>query len=205
MRKVLINFAIFVALVVAMAVLWISRGRSISLLIESFGTIELRSVPIKSISYEGNASGGVLHVNAFAFELTPARSDGSVPEIGTSKDGQVALSYRGKVFSFGQPSASGDDNLATAPMAGDEAKIEMRRSIVAWPNPFEVNFMTGQSPSWKRFSYQRLTWKKSNGPRLEMMWRCEQFLYPNNDWSEACMTDPGITGLIHVEISSAAR
>jgi hypothetical protein len=205
MRKIVFCLAIIVALLVAIAAGWIFAGRSIALFSESFGTVEVRSNAIKSIAYNGNGSGGTLKVNDVALDLTPAMPGHKVPEIGSSKDGQVALSYGGKVFSFGAPTTSVDDSLATTPAADDHATLEIRRSILAWPNPFEVNFMTGNSPSWKRFSYQRLVWKKSNEARLEMIWRCEQFLYPNNDWSPACMTDSGFTGLLRVEILNPTR
>lgn len=201
MRKILIALVV----VILAAIIWLWRGRDVALLSERFGTITIHSEPVKSLSYEGSGIGEVLHVNNFALDLSQAKESNPIPEIGTSKNGDVALSYRGQVFSFGKPSAPDDEKLAMTPPAGDEAKIETRRSIVTWPNPFDVNFMTGNSPSWKRFSYQRLIWKKSSGTRLEMMWRCEQFLYPQNDWSDACMTDPGFTGLIRVEISSASQ
>src|ERR1051326_7329499 len=203
MRKIVFTAAILVLILIAAAAAWVWRGRDLALLSERFGTIEIRSEPIKSLSYEGNGSGGVLHIDNFGLDLTPAKSSEPVPEVGTSKDGQVALSYRGKVFAFGKPNTS-DEKLATTPASGDEAKMATQRSIVTWPNPFEVNFMTGQSPSWKRFLYRRLTWTRADGAKLEMMWRCEQFLYPHNDWSEACMTDPGFTGLIRVEITSTS-
>ena len=115
----------------------------------------------------------------------------------------MALSYAGKVFSFG--ALTGADSLVTAPATGDEASIELRHSAVAWPNPFEMNFMTGKSPSWKRLRYQRLIWKKSGGVKLEMMWRCEQYFYPKDGWTDACMTAPALTGLIRVEILNPAR
>ncbi len=199
MRKLL------VALIVIMlaAVVWIWRGRDLALLSEHFGTVEVRSDAVKSLSYEGSGKGGALHINDLSLDLTPANESKPVPEIGTSKDGQVALSYAGKVFSFAPPTAP--DNIATAPAANDQAAIETRRSILAWPNPFETNFMTGNSPKWKRFSYRKLIWKKSGGSKLEIVWRCEQFYYQNNGWTDACMTDPGLTGLIRVAISSATQ
>ena len=201
MRKIVYLLAIVLAILILATVVWVWRGRDLAVLSERFGTIGIRSEPIQSLSYEGNGPGGVLHFNNFGLDLTPAKSGEPAPEVGTSKDGQVALSYRGKVFAFGKPNTS-DDKLATAPTSGDEAKMETQRSIVTWPNPFEVNFMTGQSPSWKRFLYRKLIWKRADGAKLEMMWRCEQFLYPNNNWTDSCMTDPGFTGLIRVEISN---
>jgi len=50
---------------------------------------------------------------------------------------------RGKVFAFGPVPDRKQENLATVPPAGDDASIEIRRSILNWPTPFEVNFMTG--------------------------------------------------------------
>lgn len=201
MRKVVVRAVLFVAVLIAIALVWIWRGRDLAALSEQFGTVEIRSEPIKSLSYQGTGKGGSLHVDNLELELSPAKSTDPVPEVGTSKDGQVALSYAGKVFNFGPPSASANENLATASTTSDQASIEIRRSLIAWPNPFETNFMTGNSPSWKRLLYQKLVWKKSDGTRIEMTWRCEQFLYPHNDWSEACMTDPGFSGLIRVEIT----
>jgi hypothetical protein len=86
------------------------------------------------------------------------------------------------------------------PPAGDDASIESRRSILNWPTPFEVNFMTGHSPSWKRHFYYRVRWKKSSGANLEMLWRYEQFFYPGNGWASGFMTREGSTGLIRVDI-----
>jgi hypothetical protein len=93
------------------------------------------------------------------------------------------------------------ENLATVPLAGDDASIEIRRSILNWPTPFEVNFMTGHSPSWKRHLYYRVRWKKSSGASLEMIWRYEQFFYPGNGWASGFMTHEGSTGLIRVNIN----
>jgi hypothetical protein len=92
------------------------------------------------------------------------------------------------------------ENLATVPPASDDASIEIRRSILNWPTPFEVNFMTGHSPSWKRHLYYRVSWKKSSGANLEILWRYEQFFYPGNGWTSGFMTRKGSTGLIRVDI-----
>jgi hypothetical protein len=205
MRKVVLWTATLIAVVIALAVVWTWRGRDLAVLNEHFGTVSIHSDPVKSMSYEGSGKGGVLHVNNLDLELSPAKLSDPVPEIGTTKDGHVALSYAGKVFSFGSPTASTDEKLSAVPAAGDNASVEIRRSMIAWPNPFETNFMTGNSPSWKRLLYQQLIWKKSDGASLEMMWRCEQFFYRNDGWTDACMSDPGLTGLIRVEISTASH
>ena len=197
MRKILITLAILIAVVIVFLATWIFYGHQISLLLDRFGTIEMTSARINSIAYQGNGTGGIFHVNDV--ELSLNDSNGPAPSIGTTKNDQLALADRGKVFAFG-PVRTEAENLATVPPAGDDASIEIRRSILNWPTPFEVNFMTGHSPSWKRHLYYRVRWKKSSGASLEMLWRYEQFFYPGNGWASGFMTREGSTGLIRVEI-----
>jgi hypothetical protein len=199
MRKILITLAVLIAVVIAFLATWIFYGRQISLLLDRFGTIEMSSARINSIAYQGNGTGGSLHVNDL--ELSLNDGNGPAPSIGTTKNDQLALADRGKVFAFG-PVRTEAENLATVPPADDDASIEIRRSILNWPTPFEVNFMTGHSPSWKRHLYYRVRWKKSSGATLEMLWRYEQYFYPGNGWASGFMTRQGSTGLIQVEIKN---
>jgi hypothetical protein len=197
MRKILITLAVLITVVIVFLVTWIFYGHQISLLLDRFGTIEMSSARINSISYEGNGTGGVLHVNDL--ELSLNDRNGPAPSIGTTKNDQLALADREKVFAFG-PVRTEAENLATVPPAADDASIEIRRSILNWPTPFEVNFMTGKSPLWKRHIYYEIRWKKSSGANLEMLWRYEQFFYPGSGWASRFMTHEGSTGLIRVEI-----
>jgi hypothetical protein len=197
MRKILITLAVLIAVVIVFLATWIFYGHQISLLLDRFGTIEMTSARINSIAYQGNGTGGILHVNDFELGLNDR--NGPAPSIGTTKNDQLALADRGKVFAFG-PVRTEAENLATVPPAGDDASIEIRRSILNWPTPFEVNFMTGHSPSWKRHLYYRVRWKKSSGASLEMLWRYEQFFYPGKGWTSGFMTREGSTGLIRVDI-----
>jgi len=199
MRKIVITLAVLIAVVIAFLATWIFYGHQISLLLDRFGTIEMTSARINSIAYQGNGTGGILHVNDL--ELSLNDRNGPTPSIGTTKNDQLALADRGKVFAFG-PVRTEAENLATVPPAGDDASIEIRRSILNWPTPFEVNFMTGHSPSWKRHLYYRVRWKKSSGATLEMLWRYEQYFYPGNGWASGFMTRQGSTGLIQLDIKN---
>ena len=199
MRKILITLAVLIAVVIVFLATWIFYGHKISLLLDRFGTIEMSSARIDSIAYQGNGTGGSLHVNDLELGLNDR--NGPHPSIGTTKNDQLALADRGKVFPFG-PVRTEKENLATAPPVGDDASIEIRRSILNWPTPFEVNFMTGHSPSWKRHLYYRVRWKKPSGATLEMLWRYEQYFYPGNGWASGFMTREGSTGLMQVEIKN---
>ena len=199
MRKILITLSVLIAVVIAFLATWIFYGRQISVLVDRFGTIEVTSARINSIAYQGNGTGGILHVNHLGLSLNDR--NGPTPSIGTTKADQLALADRGKVFAFG-PVRTEAENLATVPPAGDDASIEIRRTILNWPTPFEVNFMTGHSPSWKRHLYYRVRWKKPSGANLEMLWRYEQYFYPGSGWASGFMTRQGFTGLIQVEIKN---
>jgi len=204
-RRVLIKVAIVVALLVVMSILWIFGGRQLSLFLDRFGTLELISAPIRSISYEGNGSGGILRVNDLALSLNSLNPLLRSLEIGTTKNDQVALLLSGQVFSFGERRASQRDELAVSPSLGDDASIAMRRSAISWPTPFDLNFMTGHSPSWKRHLYYRLTWKKQHSAKLDMLWRYEQYFYSTEGWASGFMMREGSTGLIRVDISNGVR
>jgi hypothetical protein len=199
MRKVLTTLAVLTAVVVALLATWIFYGHQISLLLDRFGTIEMTSARIDSIGYEGSGTGGILHVNDLGLSLNDR--NGPTPSIGTTKADQLALADQGKVFAFG-PVRTEAETLAAVLPAGDDASIEIRRSILSWPTPLEVNFMTGHSPSWKRHLYYRVRWKKSSGATLEMLWRYEQYFYSGNGWATGFMTRQGSTGLIRLEIKN---
>ncbi len=201
MRKILIALLL---LIVTMSILWVFDGRQLSLLVDRFGTIETSSRPIKTLAYEGNGTGGLLHVEDLTLSLNEVELGGARPNIGTTKEGQIALSFGGKVFSFG-PTQPGTENLGTALPAGDDATISIQHSAINWPNFFNFNFMTGKSPSWKRHIYQKLVWKKPTGAKLEMVWRYEQYFYGDQGWLDGTMTRQGATGLIRIDISNAAR
>jgi hypothetical protein len=198
MRKILITLAILIAFVIAILAAWIFAGRQISLFLDRFGTIEITSARINSLAYEGSGTGGILRVNDLGLSLND-RND-PAPSIGTTKNDQLAVANGGKVFAFG-PARSETENLNIVPSASDDAIIQIRRSVLSWPTPFEINFMTGHSPSWKRHLYYRLLWKKPSGAKLEMLWRYEQYFYPDNDWASGFMTYKGSTGLIQLDIS----
>jgi len=186
----------------ALAALWIFRGREISSFIDRYWTVETKSAPIKSIVYEGSGTGGILIINGVSFSLNDVRANLS-PSVGSTKDNQLALATSGKVFPFG-PLTSASENtgerLATAPPSDDQTFLAMRHSVLGWPTLFDLNFMTGHSPSWKRHSYYEIRWKKASGANLQMLWRYEQFFYPGNGWTNGSMTREGSTGLIRVDI-----
>jgi hypothetical protein len=202
MRRILILLVTLAAGAAALAALWIFRGREISSFIDHYWTVETQSAAIHSIAYEGSGTGGILICDGDNFSLNDV-GPGLSLSVGSTKDNQLALAASGKVFPFGPLAASSEDtdeHLATAPPPGDQAFLATRHSVLSWPTPVDLNFMTGQSPSWKRHIYQEIRWTKSSGAKLQMLWRYEQFFYPRNGWTNRFMTREGSTGLIQIEI-----
>jgi hypothetical protein len=199
MRKILLALLI----VLLLTVLWLWRGRDLSIFIDRFYLIETTSHPIKNIVYDGTGTGGILHADDIDLSLNGGELAGS-PNIGTTVQNQLALSFSGKVFAFG-PLSPETNKLASEKPAEDVATILVQHSAIPWPNFFETNFMTGNSPKWKRNIYRTMRWKKPNRAKLEMVWRYEQFYYAQDHWVDALMIRPGASGLIRVEISNAAR
>jgi hypothetical protein len=202
MRRIFILLVTLAVGAGTLAALWIFRGREISSFIDRYWTVETRSAPIQSIGYNGNGTGGILIINDLSLSLNDV-SPGLSFSVGSTKDNQLALASSGKVFPFGPLTSTSEDagdHLATLPPPGDQAFLAIRHSVLSWPTPLDLNFMTGQSPSWKRHIYYQIRWKKSSGANLEMLWRYEQFFYPGKGWAGGFMTRQGSTGLIRVEI-----
>ena len=173
MRKLLLTLGILVICGVAILAGWIFGGRQTSMFIDRFGTIEIVSVPVHSVAYEGSGTGGWLTVNDVHLSLDDLNPRIAL-SIGLTKDNQFAVASGGKVFALGRLSSSaenGGDYLAVVPQTGDEAFLVTRHSALSWPTPFDFNFMTGHSPSWKRHMFYELRWKKPSGATIDMLWR----------------------------------
>jgi len=89
---------------------------------------------------------------------------------------------------------------AFAPASGDTMSAAIDRSLLSWPAPLiQFNFMTGYAPSWQRYLYQRFSWRKASGARLDILWRERQDYDGVNGWTGARLTD-----LIRIELWPAS-
>jgi hypothetical protein len=191
---------ILIVLVLGVVAASCYERRRIVLLGDQFHTIQISTRLVKTIAYEGDGNGGLLHLDDQTVSLNEMAEGVPHPRIGTTKQGELAITVGGQIFPFGHTI---DAEALSAPVpVGDEATFEIRRSVLSWPNPFEMNFMTGNTPRWKRFRYQHLVWKKADHTELEMLWRFEQFYYAQDGWVDGWMSNPGSTGLIRVRISA---
>jgi hypothetical protein len=157
------------------------------MLLDRAKTVFLKSLPATPLTYDGSESGGT-----FLIGDVPLSTDGTDNKpypmrITSDSQQRLVLSMAGRSFLL-------------SPEAGDETSFTVETSVMSWPTPFDFNFMTGVSPSWRRHLYYVLRWKKSSGARLKMVWRYEQYFY-SPSWTSGFMTRAGSTGLIDVQLS----
>jgi hypothetical protein len=148
-------------------------------------TVRLASLPASSLVYDG-----------FGFHI-------GEHWLGTTAPDNKAYDMRIHSESLNrQVLSTGNRSFTLAPEPGDETSFTIDRSCLSWPTPFETNFMTGHSPSWKRHLYYRLVWKKRSGAKLEMVWCYEQWFYSTDGWGSGAMLHENSTGLIRVHMAN---
>ena len=205
--------------VVAVAVLWLLTARWCSLWLDRIYTPPLANLQSNPIGWNGTYlqfgaalpdtigpkgwNGPDLLVGGHILDLS-GPDDRPVAALQVNATDQLVLVADERRFVFG--SRAGTIPGADEPMPafaadpGDMSSLVVRRSLLSWPTPFEFNFMTGQSPSWRRHLYYLLLWRKASGQRLTMRWRFEQGFDAVNGWHAA-----GEGGLTRVEIRSPAQ
>ena len=196
MRKILIRAALAL---VGIAILWLFTARQLSLLLDRFLTIRVNSLPVSPLSY----SPGVLWISGLAVELT-TNGDVGTPRLYSDSQEHVVVEINGQTVQLGTRSGSHQSHggdFGIVPDPGDRVSLTVSRSIMSWPTPLELNFMTGHAPSWKRHLYYRLEWNEASGKKLTMVWRFEQWFYPSLGWASGMMTHEGSTGLLRADIA----
>src|ERR1051325_3998405 len=108
MRKILILIGIVAALAGSVCIFWVFNARSVSVVVDRYWTVETSSGSIRSLHYEGTGQSGVLVLNDLRFNLAPVDSTTTAPDVGTTKDNQLALSFAGNVFAFGPVAPNAD-------------------------------------------------------------------------------------------------
>jgi hypothetical protein len=187
---------VILVVIVAAAVLLVA-ARPLTLLADRVTAARVASAPATPIGWQGDVlvvGGQVLNLQAPDF--SPAA------RLQLDAGGRLVVAAGGATFVLGPRAgvvaALGGEAPAFAAEPGDETSFTTERSWLGWPTPFDFNFMTGRSPSWRRAVYYRLVWTKRSGARLEMIWRFEQYYY--DDWASPTMTREDWSGLAHVEI-----
>jgi hypothetical protein len=211
------------AVAVALALLWLPTARLLSLLVDQLFTVALGGAPASPVGWDGvnlrffaatsNVGPPAASPDGIGSEAASLTLEGPAPgytqvaTVTVGADHRLALSTRGRSLMLGAAAGTLVDPGSTPPVSipvfaaepGDVVSLSFQRSWLSWP-VFELNFMTGRSPSWRRSCYCHLTWKKRSGQRLDLLWRYEQGFYAGEGWG-ACGETGGASGLIRTELT----
>jgi hypothetical protein len=170
--------------------------------VDRFVTIRKESLPVSPLVYDvtslriGGASLDLIGITNQRFEL----------EVQADPQDRLVLSKGGQSFTLGprlaESDPSGSKGIVFSPEPGDQISFQLERSLISQPTPFEWNPLGGISPTWKRYVYYRLGWRKHSGAKLDMLWRFEELYYKATGWNEPRTMYDFRTGLIRVHISS---
>jgi hypothetical protein len=185
---------------IAFAIAWLTAGRKLTALTDRLITLHVASLRVSPVSYDG---GGLV---IGELQMTFGGTDNLRADLDLCSDAsnQTILWAGKRSFILGPRTnpidPSGRPEIEFIATPGDQLEFNARRSVLGWPTPFEINWLGGRSPSWKRYVYYRLRWTKRDGARLEMAWRYEQEYYRGAGWTEPLMMWNSHTGLIRVDI-----
>jgi len=208
MRRIIFTSLAVITLIAIIASAWVGAGERLSLFLDRFKTVRLASLPMRPLSAY-NRGEGTYHAGAFFIgkeEMPTSKMSDWMPFPLTVQGvgNQLSLFTGGKSFRFGPLLATTRDDVghvvfAFAPDREDKASFTFERSLISWPTPFEVNFMTGgPTASWRRHLTYRLLWQKRSGAHLEMVWHYRQDFIPGEGWKHVWPS--AIAGLIRVDI-----
>lgn len=172
------------------------------MLLDRIQTVHVVSLPVSPLSYDGG--GFVIGFQSLTFGGTNnLRWD---IELTSDSANCVWLQTSGGRFPMGTRTnpvdPSGRPEITFAADAGDAVTLTSSQSMLAWPTPFEISFLTS-TPSWRRFVYYDLLWKKPSGARLAMHWRYEQQYFARSGWKRPEMEWNYRTGLLSVDFDHA--
>jgi hypothetical protein len=186
---------------VCLIIVLLRAGRQISIFLDQFITLRLKTLPVSPLEYQGAS----LRIGDVSLPLIRTDNVNFYLTACTDSQNRLVISHGGQSFTFGPrltpPDPRGRSEIKFASEPGDEITLEFRRSVITRPTPFEFNFLM-QTPWWRRYLYYHLEWKKPSGTKLDMLWRYEQQYYSGKGWNEGYMMYDFSTGLVHGTISS---
>jgi len=183
-----------------LAITWLKAGRRMTLLVD--GVITVRKTDLRASQFQYD--GGGLRIAAVPMTLGGTNNLRADVEVTSDASGRAYLVSSGVSFPLGirtnAPDVRGHVDIDFVPDPDDEVDFTSSSSPLSWPTPFEISFLGGATPCWRRYVYYRLLWKKPDGATLEMFWRYEQQYYSAKGWSEPAMMWDSQTGLLQIRI-----
>lgn len=195
---ILLPLALIAAITIVL--LWPAAGRSLTEFADPIFATEIPVPPVGSkLAYDGEG----FRISGLSLTFGSTGNQRYDVDLHTSAANRIVLTSGGHSFVLGPRTnpidRSGRPDLDFSPEQGDVVSLTSTRSLVGWPTPFEINFMSS-TPTWKRYVYYRLVWKKRTGAQLEMRWRYEQGCFNRTGWTRPAMMWNFHTGLLSADI-----
>ncbi|HEX3653547.1 MAG TPA: hypothetical protein VHU18_12065 [Rhizomicrobium sp.] len=200
------RLGLLLALIVTfvLAIVWLSAGWWVTAVADQVFAVNVPAPPITNIAYDGEG----FRIGGLSLTFGAPDNQRSDIELQTNAFREVVLTSGGQSFVLGPRTnavdPSGRPDIALIPDRGDEVSLTATRSFLGWPTPFEFNFLI-RTPSWKRYVYYRLEWRKRSGAVLNIHWRYEQDYFSGGGWTAPAMMWNFDTGLLGVAIAGASR
>jgi hypothetical protein len=200
MGRVLIGSAVLVL----GFIVWLLTARQLATFLDRFWPSHWTPLPAGPLQCDEEW----FRVGAYPMELRTLNGQRSDLSMATDARNRLTFSFGGQSITLGPqvdvPDKTGHLETQLVAEPGDEVSFATARGM-SWPTPFEFNFMTGHSPSSRRYAYHRLVWKKPSGARLEMSWRYLQGYYAKDGWDSPLTVQSGSTGRLRQRVSSGPQ
>ncbi len=173
LRLVIAGAIVLVAILAA----WVLAGRALISFLDRFGTVKEADLPVGDFGIDANE----FLIGRHRWWL------GKTLRVAPDSRQRVTVTWQGRTFTLGPVTrcyASPDPHYEFTPDPDDRISFVKRRSRAAWPTPLEFSIMGGSVPSWRRRSYNRLSWRKASGARLDLLWRDEEDFYRGAGWTD---------------------
>jgi hypothetical protein len=185
---------------VLLAVSWMWAGRALALALDRVVPFPVRPLAVSPLSYHGSE----FLIGGESLTITKLDNQNADLQLATDLQNRVVLSMGRDAFVLGPRTNPVNPNgpliVDFVADPGDQVLLSAHESLLGWPNPFEINWLGGSVPRWKKYIYYRLVWTKPSGARLAMRWRYQRDYYVGKGWTSPLMKYDSRTGLQSVEI-----
>jgi hypothetical protein len=189
-----------VLIFVLLTVCWLWAGRMVTQVVDRVIPFPTSSLAVSPLTYHGSE----FLVGRERLTITKLDNENADLQLVTDLQNRVVLSMGRDAFVLGARTNPVNPNgpliVDFVADSGDQVLLTAHESLLGWPNPFEISWLGGSVPRWKKYVYYRLVWTKGSGARLAMRWRYERDYYRRTGWTDPLMKYDFRTGLESVEI-----
>src|SRR5262249_19870323 len=118
---------------------------------------------------------GTLRLNDLPFGTIAPDNQRYPVEMKVDGTGNFLVQCRDRIIVLGR--TVGSLGAVLKPAKSDSAQLQIDSGLISWRTRFEINIVTGESPTWRRHLYYRFRWKKPGCRQLLKAWRYEQPFY----------------------------